>query len=347
MEYIVLQALVFFYLIFRSFIGENRAPYFPIAILLILFSGLRYNVGVDYHSYLSMFERILYWNSKKEDLGLVVICEIAKFLGGTPQMVFLFLSSITITLFFLFIKKNSLNRDVSWIIFISFGTFFLGSLNLVSQYVAIAIFAYSINFIKEKKVVFYIIGITIASLFHLSAVVLLPMYFLRLKLKIKHYLGLIAIFVFLLNSIEYLISFTKYAIYLDPRWAKTMNNDRSFILTAIFILLSLLVVLSRRKIENIKDNHIFVNMAFVSLILILGSLIAPYIPNMFFYRINNYFMIGYLIVIPMYIRVGGVLDKLFFFLIILFMYSYYMFTIFSRGEKYNLTPYNFNLELFL
>lgn len=49
----------------------------------------------------------------------------------------------------------------------------------IRQSIAIALFFYSIKFIIEKKITYYAIFIIIASLFHTSALILLPIYFLN------------------------------------------------------------------------------------------------------------------------------------------------------------------------
>lgn len=58
------------------------------------------------------------------------------------------------------------------------GTLFLGMTNAVRQMMAAAIFFYAIKFIVDKKIIYYSISILVASLFHHSALILLPLYFI-------------------------------------------------------------------------------------------------------------------------------------------------------------------------
>jgi hypothetical protein len=137
-----------------------------------------------------------------------------------------------------------------------------------------------------------------------------------------------------------LVSFTKYSIYLDDRWASTMKSDRNMGMTYIFTFLNLLIILSRNYIENIKYGYIFVNMAFISLIIISASLFINFLPNMFFYRINNYFMITYIILITYYIsNFNKNLKVLSIIMIVLLMYMYFTMTLVYKGDTYRLTPY--------
>jgi hypothetical protein len=316
-------------------------------VMLILFSGLRYGVGVDYFSYMNHFENIFYGYDSNLEYGIQVIVQLVNYLGGGTQFIFLIFSAFTIIFFANYIKYNTKNNFISWIIFISYGTFYLGSLNLVKQYIAISIFAFSIKFIIEKSFARYLVAILFASLFHISALILIPFYLLRVKFKYYHYIFFALTLYFAIDIFEYIISMTKYSIYLDERWANSMNNNRNIYMSYFFIIISFIILIMSKYINNIKNSQIFINMAYISLVLISLSLIIDYLPNMFFYRINNYFMISYIILPNYYLYNVNKLFKIIGFItLVILMYVYFILTIYFKGYEYNLIPYNMNLSLF-
>lgn len=346
MAYVLLQIIILYFLLIQTDKNVKLVNVIIIS-LLVVFSGLRYGIGVDFHSYVDHFRTIINGYDSSLEFGLVFIGNLVGLVGGTPQLVFLISSIITIFLFSSFIKNHSYNYLLSWVVFISFGTFYLASFNLVKQYIAISIFAYSIKFIKEANFYKYVATIIAASLFHVSAVLLVPMYFLNKKLKIYHYAFILITFYFLINSLEIIISFTKYSIYLDEKWANSMNNNRNMVMTYIFIMLNVVVILTYKFIDNIKYSHIFANMAFISLLLITASLFVDYLPNMFFYRMNNYFMISYIVIVTFYIKkMNHSLRVISTLTLLLSMYAYFFLTLIYKGKEYLLIPYKMNFELF-
>jgi len=338
MAYFLLQLNILLLLIIYK-LHKSIYILYIIALILILFSGLRYGIGVDYFSYEKHFEAIKFGYESNLEVGIQLIVHIANFFGSI-QLAFFISSLITVIMFFKYINNFSMNYFISWIIFISYGTYYIGSFNLLKQYIAISIFAYSIKYIANSEFLKYLFSVIIASLFHISALILIPMYFLKLKLKFYQYIIIFVLFIFSLNIVEYLISFTKYSIYLDEKWASVMVNDRNMSMTYIFIFINLMIVLSKNYIDNIKNGHIFVNMAFISLIIISSSIFIDFLPNMFFYRINNYFMISHIVLITYYISNFKKYLKISSLIIItLLMYLYFTLTLVYKGDVYRLTPY--------
>jgi len=344
MAYFLLQFNILLLLILYKF-SKSKYFLYTIVLILILFSGFRYGIGVDYFSYENHFQAIKYGYESSLEIGIQFIVYLTDYIG-TTQLAFFVFSLITVVMFFKYINAFSANYFISWIIFISYGTYYLGSFNLIKQYIAISIFAFSIKYIVNGNLLKYIISIVIASLFHLSALLLLPMYLLKIKFKFYHYFILFILFIFSLNAIEYLISFTKYSIYLDERWATSMISDRNISMTYLFIVINVLIISTKNFISNIKHGYVFVNMAFVSLIIISASLFIDFLPNMFFFRINNYFMISYIILITYYISNFNKFIKIIAStIIILLMYLYFTLTLIYKGEIYNLTPYETNFAI--
>lgn len=344
--YLLLQLNVLMLLGINKFSKNINFAHYGIIILLIIFSGFRYGVGNDYTSYYEKIGDILNGYEVNIEPSIVVLSKLASYFSLNEQFVFLICSIITIIGFGTFIKRYTKNLALSWIIFISFGTFFLGSLNLVKQYVAIAIFAYSIKYIVNRQAMKYVFTILFASSFHFSALFLLPIYLIYRQFSIKHYVLILLGFSAFIFSFESIISYTKYAIYLDDEWASSMNNERNMALTYIFIFINLFIILTQKYIRTIDNYHIFINLSFLSFLTISMSLLMSYLPNMFFYRMNNYFMIAYIVIPTFYILniKSQYLKFIGFSIISLLMILYFNLSV-QNGAGINLIPYEINFNI--
>lgn len=161
---------------------------------IIVIAGFRFNVGFDWHNYLSQIYPVYNPNrvAHFEPLSLLYI-KIAGALGRPYIMYCLF--SCTIYLFVaLAIKNYSDSKYESLIIYIAL--LFFDSLSTMRQAAAVAIAFYAFKFIKEKKIFKYFLFCFIAFLFHKSAIVLVVIYFIYYLKPIYNILGIIFSFAF-------------------------------------------------------------------------------------------------------------------------------------------------------
>lgn len=87
-----------------------------------------------------------------------------------------------ITVFFVYKATTYLKPDsVALVMFLYYLVFFVNSFNGMRQYVAIAISAYSLKFVFERKPISFVLLILLASTFHTSVLLVLPVYFLWQK----------------------------------------------------------------------------------------------------------------------------------------------------------------------
>ena len=77
----------------------------------------------------------------------------------------------------LFIAKNSPSWWLSVFVFISFG-FYNNSLCFIRQSIATAIFLFAIPFLKEKKLIPYLVIVVLAASFHKALFIMVVLYFL-------------------------------------------------------------------------------------------------------------------------------------------------------------------------
>ena len=137
---------------------------FPIIILVLLLfiAGLRYETGVDWRVYSSMFDSTVpideITNSLGKDLifsspdyGYCLLISIVKYFGGSIQTVFFIVSFITYLFLYKAISFFSVEKSTSLLIYFSL-LFFVLDMSGLRQSLALSIFFYSIKYIYNKNI---------------------------------------------------------------------------------------------------------------------------------------------------------------------------------------------------
>lgn len=187
---LIFLGLLSIYDSFSNKIKERKHLIFYILLYLIFFDGLRFETGTDWKSYYNYF----YYGTAEEiyEIGFKQFIYVIKLLTNNYSIFLLIYSSIYYYfVFFKLSQKNNYNIITIFLLYSSL-TPMLGAMR---QFLALSIIVYSINYIFKKKFYKFILCILIASLFHSSAWLFLPAYYLNKKLSIKK------IILFLLLSI--------------------------------------------------------------------------------------------------------------------------------------------------
>lgn len=190
-----------------------------VSVILVLFAGLRANIiGPDTSMYKYIFEDIsghsfttawsMYENSGSSEIGKVEVGYwFLNYLFSifTNYNVFKFFCSlIAVIPACIIIYKYSQNVSLSLFNFFTLHVYTMMSMSMMRQGLAFGISLIAIMFLMEKKTMLFFICVTIACLFHISAVFIFPIYILyNLPYKKKYILGIIIaiLFVFIFNSI--------------------------------------------------------------------------------------------------------------------------------------------------
>lgn len=306
--------------------------YWFTCIYLCVIAAIRYDVGQDYGAYLEIF-----YGSEMtvREPGYRLINTISSWLGFSGQFTIALYGIMTVVFAFLFIRNNSKFPVISVYIYFCFSAFYLQSLNIIRQALAIYIFYYSIKYIKERKFVKYILTILIGALFgHLTILVTIPLYFI-ISRKYTWKFKIIVVVIISLSAklVQTLLLYTPYGFYFQFGNAGK-NVSFTFILETI---LCLFFFLQAKKME--EENIEFYNMNFVLLcftgmtVLNLNSALAQYLE-----RVMYYFVPAQLILIPEYLYATKRKDIKIFAIIIIFA-IFFFYTVVLRGEVNNLVPY--------
>lgn len=156
---------------------------------IILFYGLRVNVGTDYLSYVDMYNEIktipmleylkLFLNNRAySEPAYYLINRFAYLILDNEHTVFLLTGGILFGLFyFALLKYDSISRSYAAFIFLM--TQFCYAVNGVRFALAYTVVLVGIKYIIEEKPVKFIICIFIAAMFHKSAICCLAFYLLK------------------------------------------------------------------------------------------------------------------------------------------------------------------------
>ena len=344
--------LLIFFTLLTYLLGKHTKsliPFYVLISLLVIISGFRgENIGVDTQNYWLIFDvfikgRIVLIN----ELGYLLIIKLINFIGGTQQLIFLIYSIFTILLFSKFILKYSINPYLSLLIFVFVGPFYLSSFNQVRQYLAIGIFVcYLLPLIQNKQLVKYLLIIIVSALFvHISIILLIPFYFiLNKKISLIRKFLFLIIFNLLTSLIFSAILLTPYRNFILGRLDYEVGKS----LFLILIILSTVFLFYQNRVSKEKTNYrIFYNMAYFSIFMLMPVIINIKLPVEIFIRMNNYFFPFIIILVPEFLNKYNQKSKFIISNTLVFILTLYFFTnSVILGEKYNLSPYYFNFELF-
>ena len=173
--------MFFFTKIADRYVGvfSNISYWIPVLLFTIIF-GIRYGVGVDYFAYMDIYEN---WNIgdlrwATDDYGFAFICDLCTRLGLSLPIFFSIFSFLQILFIYLAFRERKLVLAYSVLALFFTGIGISGFNNIIRQAVSFCIFVYALTFIEKKQVIYYFLCVLLATLFHLSAVILFPIYFL-------------------------------------------------------------------------------------------------------------------------------------------------------------------------
>lgn len=339
----------YFGLLFQK-IKNNKVIFYYILLILIFFCGFRgERIGIDTLYYHEAFNDIISGTRYyiKEPL-YVFFVEFIHQIGGTQQLIFLVFAILTMFFYGKFILKYSSRPHLSLFIFITMGVFYLSTYNQIRQYLAISIFAcFTLKYVIEKSFWKYTLSVLLVALCaHLSALFLIPFYFLLSK-KISAYKKMIItlIVVFMGSFLVYLISISPYA-YFVLRWEEEEGRS-TFLLLIQLVISAFIISFEKRICEKDGSMLLFVNMNFISFLFVLAMFTIPNIPHELLGRVNNYFYVCTLILLPYILGLFKKNNRIILqFILILFLTAYFLRNTYIQGVETMLYPYEFSFDLF-
>lgn len=272
--------------------------------------ALRAN-GVDHQTYFDIFQNIKSKSSSyfqiyrgiPEPLFALLVYLTAKYLG-VFQYIYIISSFIALFFTYLGFSKMANRTSIALTIMWFSATYYMTFYGLVRMSMAVGIVTYAFHFIEQKKIFKYILFITIAALFHYSAIFMYVIYFLLQEnyeiyksnentlfvSKINNYkilrtiiiVGAIILFIYI--SFPYLFGglswFIKYKPYFHFQPTFSVINN----LAGFYFLYILMVIYQRTINYRMKGGRLYTMSLWIMLAIAVYSILFPLT------RLTYYFM---------------------------------------------------------
>lgn len=308
--------IIFLIILFNKKINTNKMNFFDVIILFFMITvcGLRKNVGTDYGLYKFYYGNL--GKGSRFEIGFKNLMIFCNKIGCSYNVFIFIIAAITIILFYLLIKRYSKKPADSIFYFVTLG-YYAFLFNIIRQMLAISISLFGIKYIKEKNFIKYLVVIVIASLFHLSALIMIPVYFL-LKLPNNRKINIALIFIcicamFLYNDVYHFVikNFTQYSAYSEVNaYTFTKPGLGTYIVGLVNFVLFIVMFINRKKIRELDDMYdeyfklfsyslIFTGFSFVNSIAVRAGyylsiymiFLLPYLGKILFKKENKKFEI--------------------------------------------------------
>lgn len=235
--------------------GRSKSKlYFSAFILFGLMGFKDKSIGNDTASYIEFYNRlknmttIIDVNSRFEK-GYQIYNKLIGYFFEDSQALFIITAFICISCIIYGVIKSSKNWQYSLFIFVGlrFYYFFLSGLR---QSIAVSIIFIAYVFLKEKKIIIYILLIVLASTFHFSAFIFIlawPLSKMKMNLKsmVKILTGIVFIYVFfepILNIIlNCLPAYYSHYLVTEAASANNLANFIGVVIPCIFLVFSYFV----------------------------------------------------------------------------------------------------------
>ncbi len=295
---LIFTLLILQFIFFSGTKYEKKMLLIP-TVFLFLFGGLRKGIGgYDYYVYEYFYNLPKNQNPYGYEIGFVKLRNFCHILGLNYNGFLMILSFIFIfILYYLFIEYSEQPTLCLLIYFSLF--YFWQNFTILRNFIAIILFWIGIKYILEDNFIKYIIFCIVAFLFHKSAIIIFPMYFL-LKLKPKKKIIILSFLgAGVLTLFSSLIFYIKSDLFgLTERILRYSNikesgNIGEYLEILILNIILYKVIFKEKKITLEKKDIIFCNMSFFSLIIF-----TIFFRYAIVLRFLEYFRLGIVIVIP-------------------------------------------------
>lgn len=255
-------------------------------------------VGNDYANYYTYYQNIVSGRGQDVEIGYKLINIFVARMGLSFQWVYFITCFIAYALLMLCIRKYSKNYAVSYLLFFSGGFFFLLGLNQIRQFVAVGCVFFAFQFIEKKKPLFYFVLVIIGGLFHVTAYVMLPFYFIlgkkiRLSLYAAGALAILPINIFFNDIMAWLFK-TFMPRYMNSNYiSKEYTLEVPYLTMTVVTIVVVLLLAGREKKEIEGIERVFLNGCMISLVMVT---VCTWIPE--YKRFVYYFFIPTIFYIP-------------------------------------------------
>ena len=273
------------------------------SIILALITGFRGKyVGADTSGYIRNFHsmrRIPFFTAIGEktgrfESGYKFFTRFVGIFTDNEVIFFCVCAAIFAICLWKYINKNSKNKFMSIMLYFTV-TGFQFQLSGIRQSLALAVILLSFEYIKERKVIKFLILSCIASLFHTSALAIIPMYFTAyIKINFKNFLlyliGVISAIIYANPLIKLFLNFGDYNRYIDEAGA-----DGGAIFVVLMYIITIIAAYIYQEPYKKQNKHakFFFNMTFVSLVIYILRYFMVLVE-----RVSYYYQFAFIVLLP-------------------------------------------------
>lgn len=282
--------------------GLDKKFLFAAFSCIILLTAVRsVDVGPDTKQYVDHFNRtcdgVYYALDEQFEWGYRLLTLALSKITRNAQVLLALVALITNIPVARFIYKYSRNKLLSVILYITIGSFTF-QLTGLRQSIAMAVCVIAIDFALSRKPIPFVALIVLAALFHRSALMFLPVYFigspkLNRKSLLLVALSLVGVFYadVLFEKLSILLSYEEYV------GTTGVNNSGGWTLMAI-MLIALVLYLVAWKIDPIEEEKENKERFFFILVLIALSLYLARYQVRVAERVSLYYRMALIVLLP-------------------------------------------------
>ncbi len=208
-------------------------------------------VGADTKNYYSAFREMAqpHYNSENTEIGYLWLVKILNKITSNAQILFILQGALVTVSAAVFVSKNVSKLYEAYIAVLSFMAFNLFSFHLsgVRQSFAMSICLFSYEFIKKKKLIWFLLLVGLATLFHGTAIFFIPAYFIaNAKDKTAKWMSVLVTVL----GIFFLEDFMEFFSLLNDRFAKygIEKTDNGYIFFTVITIITVFELLFRESI---------------------------------------------------------------------------------------------------
>lgn len=273
---------------------NNKLIYFIAILIPAVFAALRYQVGTDYMNYVYMYRdsvqsslgQFISSNKFGNEIGIYVVSNIAKYFGGI-KIYFGLMAFLSAYFFTSGLKRCNKTVLVGIATFLFLATSYTTGFNTIRNVLAATIVFWGFHFIFENSFWKYVVTIVLAMLFHTTAIIALPLFFLwnpaskSIKMSWKTLLIIVAVIITCANFpgiLSRVPIFNRFITYLNPN-IDTAN--RNFLL--LLIIYTAILLLRKWLVKKDEKNDYYILLVGIGVLMGLTGFFSPYIKRLALY----------------------------------------------------------------
>lgn len=290
------------------------------ALIMIAVAGLRFETGGDWDTYTAIFNAVPSlsrgWlthpliTHRHIGVAFVALCSLVKTCGGSIQTLFFIVSAVNISLIALALPKYTRYPVLGLLAYYCL-LFFSLEMIYIRQATAVSLCFFALQYMDSKRLVPYMLLVALASLFHVSAIVMVPLYWI-LPRRIPTWAYVVSIGI---GAVVMLIGYpwiTKVFLSVSS-WLGDAYYQRALIYTSssrfavervlsvgfvLNLLLMMVFLTVKQHVDAKRYGTIHLNMFAMSLVLYYYCYELVEVSN----RFRLFFLIGLIVLLPIYLE---------------------------------------------